>query len=640
MYVAFDTETYLIRKTGKATTLVIPRLVCMSYVEDGGPPKVVARKEAVQKWKEWILNPDVKLIGHNVTFDVLVMTRALTEEEGGDWAKEIFNLYEKQRIHDTITYRKMRRIERIGDTGGTGYSLAYMAKKYLKLDLGGKSGDDVWRARYGELEGIPVEKYPKAAYQYAAMDAKVTWDLFWEMTKGKHYRNESFQLLGDLALYLQSAHGFMVDQNHVKWIRDHYQSKLVELASVLRSGGILRKNGSADTKKVKQLFKDAWASLKLPPQMTDSGKSIATCAKTLENLKARGFFDLEENTESIVLMRAYSEYKTTNKFISTYLEPLSDAGEYPVCTRYTTVVNSTRVSASSPNVQNFPAHLNSEERRKKEEGFEGPFGKDIRGCIVPRPGHVFLVADYSSIEMMALAQVCANINGGLTKMGKVLNSGMDPHIFLLTEMIGKPFEEVEADYKAKDPWTVRWRQIMKAANYAYMGGAREEAFVEYVKGYGERITVAEGKRAYDGYHDTWTEVRELHFRDADRYLVGYNDYRLELHGPKRVREGWVTRRCDRSTQAYNARPQGIVASGCKWAAWHLAKACYVYEDNVLYGDRPVLFVHDEFAMEVKDENIEAKGTEFSRIMVDSMKDFLPDMEVEAEWKVERERWSK
>ena len=640
VYVAFDTETYPFYKVGKATSNVVPRLVCMSYVEDGEGPFVLAREDAVRKWKEWFLNPNIRLVGHNVTFDMLVMVRALTEEEGGDWAEELFEAYAQKRIHDTITFRKLRRIERIGDIEGTGYTLAYMAKKYLGVTLSGKSGDDVWRARYNELEGVPVEDYPPRAYEYAAQDAKVTWDLFWEMTKGHHYPNESFQLCADLALKLQSAHGFMVDQEHVKWIRSHYENKSAKLSLVLQKHGILRKDGTADTSKVKEVFKEAWAMLGYPPEMTDSGKNIATSSSTLERLKERGFFDLEASGPYAEAMHAYSEYKTTQKFISTYLEPLSDAGEYPVCTRYMTVVNSTRTSSRGPNVQNFPAHLNADERRAKAEGFEGPFGKDIRGCIVPRPGHVFLVADYSAIEMVALAQICRNVAGHVTKLGKVLNSGVDPHIYLLASMINKPYDEVMQDYEDGDPWTVRWRQIMKAANYAYMGGAREEAFVDYVKGYGELITVAEGKRAYDGYHSTYTDVREFHFADTDRYQVGYGDYNLPLFGPHRRSDGWVTRRCDRSTQAYNARPQGLVGAGCKWASWQLARACYADKTSPLYGDRILLFVHDEFVAEVKNENLEEKGNEFSRIMVDSMKMFIPDIVVEAEWRIMEERWAK
>jgi DNA polymerase I-like protein with 3'-5' exonuclease and polymerase domains len=53
-----------------------------------------------------------------------------------------------------------------------------------------------------------------------------------------------------------------------------------------------------------------------------------------------------------------------------------------------------------------------------------------------------------------------------------------------------------------------------------------------------------------------------------------------------------------------------------------------------------LFVHDEFVLEVANENLEAKKAEFQRLMVESMKLFIPDILVEAEVRVMEERWGK
>lgn len=639
--VVFDTETYPFYKVGKATCNVVPRLVCMSYMIGEEGPFVVERERAIPLFRDWLLDPETRLVGHNVTFDVLVMTRALTEEYGGDWAKAVRDLYAQQRVHDTIIYRQLRRIATNGTTKNTSYTLAYMVQRYLKIKVEGKNGEDVWRARYNELDGVIAEKYPDRAYQYAALDAKYTREMWLAMTDGKHYTNESFQLCADLALRLQSSHGFLVDQEHTEWIYAHYAKKLARLNHFLSKHDILRDDGTADTEAVQGLFETAWRSIGRPPMLTDSGKSVSTSKKALEELENAGYFKDEANNLSQEIMYGYSEYKTTNKFIATYLEPLQDAGEYPVCTRYTTVVDSGRTSSSGPNVQNFPARLNADERRAKAEGFEGPFGKDIRGCVIPREGKCFLVADYSAIELAALAQVIANIAGEVTELGKTINSGADGHIYLLSRMVNQDYDKLLADYKDGDDWADRNRFMMKAANYAFGGGAGAATFVDYCAGMGLRVTEAEAVRAYNAYHSTYPDVERYHFEDIKRCETRPGRYEVELHGPNRTTSGWMMRVCSELTQAYNTRFQSLTGAGFKYAAWNLFDACYCNEESILYGSRPILSIHDEFVTEAeRDGKEQLRLEEMQRIMVESMSLFIPDIVVAAEGEIKYDRWSK
>lgn len=645
MHIAFDTETYPFVKRGKASSLVVPRLVCLSYYHDGMErPIVLERARAVPLFREWFEDPEHRFVGHNVTFDMLVMTRALVEEYGPrDWGNRLFEIYAQQRVHDTIVHEQLKRIARKGTTKNTGYTLSAMVGKYLSVQMTGKSGSDVWRARYNELEGIPAEKYPSRAYQYAADDAKLTWDLWVKISRKEHYPNEAFQLCADLWLKLTSAHGFMVDQEHTKWIHDHYAAKKERLAQKLREAGIMRPDGTNNTAEVQKLFFYAWRRLGKEPKLTDTGQGISTAKDTLQLLKEEGYFDLEDNDGAT--MRVYSEYVTASKFISTYLEPMLDAGSSPVCNRYVTVVDSGRTSSQAPNVQNMPAHLNADERRAKAGGFEGPFGRDIRGCVVPRPGKVLIAADYGSIEMLALAQVNANLAGRVTQLGEVLNSGVDCHLYLLAKMFELPYEKVLADYRAGDPWTVRWRQVMKAKNYAAGGMAGVNSFVDYVKGYGENVTVAESHRADQAYHNTFPDVMDHHFANIHRSEQRKGVWLMELHGPNRVTSGWMQRKCTKITQAANTMFQSLTGALAKHAGWQLSKSCYLDTDSVLYDSRILLFVHDEFVIETDDgpeEVLEEKGKELSRLMVDNAKIWLPDLvpAIEADYKVLRERWSK
>jgi len=643
MFVAFDTETYPIVQRGKATTKVTPRLVCMSYYHEGmEAPVVLERARALPLFRQWLEDPEVKLVGHNVTFDVLVLARAMHEEYGEDFSAKVFGLYASARIHDTISHIKLKRIDRVGTTKEFSYTLAFLAKRFANIELGEKNGEDVWRFRYHELEGVRAEDYPRRAYDYAALDALATWKTWEAMTQKEHYRNESFQLCADLSFYLMCSWGFMVDRDHAKWINDHYAAKAHNLGEELRQAGVMRPDGTNDVAKLADLFERAWKALGRQPMVTDTGRGVATSKKAFEALKEAGILEVEGLDETVGVIHAYSEYLTANKFITTYLDPLLDAGDHPVCCRITTIVDSGRTSASGPNIQNFPAHLNADERRAQELGHKGPFGRDIRGCIVPRKGKVLLVADYAAIELMALAQVIVNIAGRVTELGVVLNEGIDPHLFLLASMWREDYREVKEAYVAKDERTGRWRQIMKAANYAFGGGAYPDTFVEFVKGYGLQITPGEAELAFQGYHNTYPDVRNYHFSDIERCETRPGVFEVELHGPNRMTRGWMRRRCEKKTQALNTRFQSLVGAGAKYAAWNIQKSCYVNDGNpsCLYDDRMLLFVHDEFVLEVANENLEAKKAEFQRLMVESMKLFIPDILVEAEVRVMEERWGK
>ena len=645
-YVAFDTETYPIVDNGKATTKLIPRMVCMTWAwasEDFQGPKIARTKSAAKIFKRWLDADDVTFIGHNVTFDMLVMGRALGDHFGRDFSKKIFKAYADGRVRDTIKHRKLQYIEQRGDCMSTGHSLKYLTKKYLGEELTGKSGPDVWRMRYNELVDVNLDEWPPAALDYALNDARVTGLVYKELCGGDYSTevNEYFQLCADLAFYLASSWGIMCDQEWASWIYGHNVREMEKYAKVLEECGI-RKDGVNKQKPVREMFRKAWRRLGMNPKRTDSGKNISTAGDTIQELKEHGFFELEGADETLEAMRAYTQYKTLNKQLSSWLDPIVDAGEYPLCARFTTLVNSGRTSSSSPNVQNFPAHLTTEEQRRKAEGDEGPFGPDIRGCFVPRPGRVFMVADYSYIEMASLAQIIATERGGkLSPMGEMLNDQKCPHLYLLSVYRDEPYAEVAARYYDGDEEIADQRFYMKAANYAFGGGGDGGTYCSYMKGFGVNVPRSLGDKLYEAYHTAYPCVRSVYFEYVKSCESGWNEWDLQLHGPRGKKRGWRKRRCTWESQARNAPFQGLVGDGCKQAAWELQQACWTDETSPLYGDRMLLFVHDEFLMEVVDENREETAEEFRRLGVDKgMQIFLPDMDIGFDVKFLDERWQK
>jgi len=86
--------------------------------------------------------------------------------------------------------------------------------------------------------------------------------------------------------------------------------------------------------------------------------------------------------------------------------------------------------------------------------------------------------------------------------------------------------------------------------------------------------------------------------------------------------------------------QGLGADGAKHALYEVSKRCYVRElGSVLYGARPVGFIHDEILAEVFQEKAHEQATEMAKVMEDACNVFLPDVPVRCEPTLAK-RWSK
>jgi len=92
--------------------------------------------------------------------------------------------------------------------------------------------------------------------------------------------------------------------------------------------------------------------------------------------------------------------------------------------------------------------------------------------------------------------------------------------------------------------------------------------------------------------------------------------------------------------------QGRAADGAKRAGWYIAKECYLadpYRDGSgptpLHGSRPVLFVHDEFILEVPVATAHAATARLSEVMIAGMREVVPDVKVGTEYAIAA-RWYK
>ena len=127
-----------------------------------------------------------------------------------------------------------------------------------------------------------------------------------------------------------------------------------------------------------QLGRILFEKLNLTPQKKTKGKALSTDVEVLQTLAA-----------AHPLPAKILEYRTMGKLKSTYVDALLKLVNPATSRIHTTFVQSVaatgRLSSRDPNLQNIPVR--------------GELGGQVRQAFIPDPGHVFLGADYSQMEL-------------------------------------------------------------------------------------------------------------------------------------------------------------------------------------------------------------------------------------------------
>ena len=95
----------------------------------------------------------------------------------------------------------------------------------------------------------------------------------------------------------------------------------------------------------------------------------------------------------------------------------------------------------------------------------------------------------------------------------------------------------------------------------------------------------------------------------------------------------------RFTSAANSMFQGLTADGATEALFRVWRECLTGTTSPLYGSYPVWFVHDEIGLEIPIAKLHDAAFRCSAVMVDTMREFITRVRVEAEPAAMR-RWTK
>ena len=135
------------------------------------------------------------------------------------------------------------------------------------------------------------------------------------------------------------------------------------------------------------------------------------------------------------IIEAIEAYREYTKLKSTYVDALPklvDDNGFVHTTFNLTTAATGRLSSVDPNLQNIPVRTE--------------LGKKIRTAFVPRPGNVFVSADYSQFEL----RIAAALSGD-DEMIKAFDSDQDIHQLTAASVMGVDTDEVTKDmrYRAK-----------------------------------------------------------------------------------------------------------------------------------------------------------------------------------------------
>ena len=329
----------------------------------------------------------------------------------------------------------------------------------------------------------------------------------------------------------------------------------------------------------KQLGKMLFEELHLPgSRRTKSGYS--TDASALEGL--RGLHPVIE----LVM-----QYRQLGKLKSTYIDALPafiNRRTGRVHTNFNQTGTATgRLSSSEPNLQNIPVR--------------GEIGRKIRQAIIAPPGAYLLSADYSQIDLRALAHLSQDPD-----LISAFASDEDIHSTTASRLFGVPTGEV----------TPKMRRAAKTVNFGVIYGmsdygveqatdlSREEA-AEFIALYFDRYP-----RVREYIEVTKEQARKLGYVQT---LMGRRRFIAEINSPNRqVREA-------AERMAINAPVQGTSADIIKVAMINIHRE--IKERKL--KSKMLLQIHDELLFEVPQEEVEGLKSLVSKLMPQAMKLCVP-----------------
>ena len=370
-----------------------------STLFDGGKALGIPSSSAVKIVKPILEDPSIAKGGHNIKYDMLVMSRYGVDVQGV--------------VFDTMVASYLLRAD-------AQHNMDAVAREYLSYspvsyaDLVGE----------GRNQKNILEVDPAALSDYSAEDADITLRL-WHLLDKKLDDHTMKRLSAEVDMPLvpvlarMEKTGVRIDVEYLKAMSKDLDRQIQALTlDIHRLAG-----GPFNINSTQQLGQVLFTKLGLPTvRKTKTG--FSTDVSVLESLRHE-----HEIVEKLL------EYRQLTKLKSTYVDALPTMvhpGTGRVHTSFSQAVAATgRLSSSDPNLQNIPIRTEA--------------GRAVRKAFIARDKNsMILSADYSQIELRVMAHIA-----GDEGLAKAFRNNEDVHAATAAEVFGVELTSVTKDMRRK-----------------------------------------------------------------------------------------------------------------------------------------------------------------------------------------------
>ncbi len=362
--------------------------------------------------------------------------------------------------------------------------------------------DDDAFGHYSDLfQGVTLEKLPiNLVYIYAARDAYMTYELY-KYQKGLFDNEYAEQKrVFDLEIKLTKVisemkiEGVYFDKEYTEKLSEGLNAEmevvrkeLYELVS--KSVGItfdMKKFDPNSPVKLKELL-FRYMKLKLP--RGETYKTVRVDEETLSKLN---------HPVCVKLL----DYRKLFKQINTYVDKMHTVVDSDGCIHsdfnsFGAITG--RFSSSNPNFQNIPNE------------FKSPGGNkyNIRGMFTPKPGDIWIGADYSGQEVRVAAAISKDKN-----LYDAFEHGKDIHAFMASLAFKMPYEEC-LEFRPEDDPQGRWkkgdvnkegkarRKKAKSVTFGLAYGTSAQGLAETIG-----CSVEEAQEVMDAYFEAFPTIKD------------------------------------------------------------------------------------------------------------------------------------
>ncbi|HHS93412.1 MAG TPA: DNA polymerase I, partial [Campylobacterales bacterium] len=287
------------------------------------------------------------------------------------------------------------------------------------------------------------------------------------------------------------------------------------------------------------------------------------------------------------------EYRTMQKILSTYAEPLLKLAKLDEQNRvYTSFLQTGtatgRLSSKDPNLQNIPVR--------------SALGRSVREAFVAKEGYKLLSIDYSQIELRLLAHFSKD-----KALLEAFNNGLDIHMATAIKLFGE--EEAEAK-----------RSYAKSVNFGILYGMGQKKLSDELG-----ISSKEAKEIIVAYFENFPTIKSFLTQiQEDVKNIGYVETILKRRRIFDYDNATGMQKAAFMRESVNAVFQGSAADLIKLSMLEIES--FIKEEKI--DGQMLLQIHDELIFEVKEEVVEEVGEKFKHIMKNIM-----DLEVPLECSV-------